>query len=91
MRHQNSLSLQSRQALVTRQRFAFAGAIVVGALMPFALRLLGAGQPGPCRRSRRGHEKLQYDFFYIKYFSPWLDLLILFRTIKTMLKGFGSR
>ena len=37
------------------------------------------------------HEKLQYDFFYIKYFSPWLDLLILFRTIKTMLTGFGAR
>ena len=37
------------------------------------------------------HEKLQFDFFYIKYFSPWLDTLILFRTIKTMLTGFGSR
>ena len=37
------------------------------------------------------HEKLQYDFFYIKYFSPWLDLLILFRTVKTMLSGFGAR
>ena len=37
------------------------------------------------------HEKLQYDFYYIKYFSPWLDVLILFRTIKTMLTGFGSR
>ncbi|MCY7340165.1 MAG: sugar transferase [Sphingomonas bacterium] len=37
------------------------------------------------------HEKLQYDFYYIKYFSPWLDLLILFRTIKTMLSGFGAR
>jgi lipopolysaccharide/colanic/teichoic acid biosynthesis glycosyltransferase len=37
------------------------------------------------------HEKLQYDFFYIKYFSPWLDLLILFRTVKTMVTGFGSR
>ncbi len=37
------------------------------------------------------HKKLQYDFFYIKYFSPWLDLLILFRTVKTMLTGFGSR
>jgi len=36
-------------------------------------------------------EKLQYDFFYIKYFSPWLDLLILFRTVKTMATGFGSR
>jgi len=35
--------------------------------------------------------KLQYDFYYIKYFSPWLDFLILLRTIKTMLTGFGSR
>jgi lipopolysaccharide/colanic/teichoic acid biosynthesis glycosyltransferase len=37
------------------------------------------------------HRKLQYDFYYIKYFSPWLDVLILFRTIKTMLTGYGSR
>ena len=37
------------------------------------------------------HRKLQYDFYYIKYFSPWLDLLILIRTIKTMLTGFGYR
>jgi lipopolysaccharide/colanic/teichoic acid biosynthesis glycosyltransferase len=37
------------------------------------------------------HRKLQYDFYYIKYFSPWLDLLILLRTIKTILTGFGSR
>lgn len=37
------------------------------------------------------HRKLQYDFYYIKYFSPWLDLLILIRTLKTMLTGFGSR
>jgi lipopolysaccharide/colanic/teichoic acid biosynthesis glycosyltransferase len=37
------------------------------------------------------HEKLQYDFFYIKYFSPWLDILILFKTIRTMLNGFGAR
>src|SRR5687767_4529412 len=35
--------------------------------------------------------KLQYDFYYIKYFSPWLDLLIVFRTVKTVLTGFGSR
>ena len=35
--------------------------------------------------------KLKYDFYYIKYFSPWLDLLILLRTVKTMLTGFGSR
>jgi lipopolysaccharide/colanic/teichoic acid biosynthesis glycosyltransferase len=37
------------------------------------------------------HRKLQYDFYYIKYFSPWLDVLILFRTIKTMLTGWGAR
>jgi lipopolysaccharide/colanic/teichoic acid biosynthesis glycosyltransferase len=37
------------------------------------------------------HRKLQYDFYYIKYFSPWLDLLILFRTVKTMLTGYGAR
>jgi lipopolysaccharide/colanic/teichoic acid biosynthesis glycosyltransferase len=35
--------------------------------------------------------KLQYDFYYIKYFSAWLDLLILFKTVKTILTGFGSR
>lgn len=37
------------------------------------------------------HRKLQYDFYYIKYFSPWLDVLILFRTVKVMLSGFGAR
>jgi lipopolysaccharide/colanic/teichoic acid biosynthesis glycosyltransferase len=37
------------------------------------------------------HDKLQYDFYYIKYFTPWLDLLIVFRTIRTMITGFGSR
>jgi lipopolysaccharide/colanic/teichoic acid biosynthesis glycosyltransferase len=37
------------------------------------------------------HRKLQYDFYYIKYFSPLLDVLIVFRTVKTMLTGFGSR
>lgn len=35
--------------------------------------------------------KLQYDFFYIKYFSMWLDVLIVLRTIRTILTGFGSR
>ena len=35
--------------------------------------------------------KLQYDFFYVKYFSPWLDILILARTAKTMLTGWGAR
>ncbi len=35
--------------------------------------------------------KLEYDFYYIRNFSLWLDLLILIKTIKTMLSGFGAR
>lgn len=35
--------------------------------------------------------KLQYDFYYIKYFSFWLDFLIVMGTIKTVFSGFGSR
>lgn len=35
--------------------------------------------------------KLQYDFYYIKHFSLWLDILIIFKTIKTVLTGFGAR
>jgi lipopolysaccharide/colanic/teichoic acid biosynthesis glycosyltransferase len=35
--------------------------------------------------------KLQYDFYYIKNFSPWLDILIIFRTLKIILTGAGSR
>jgi lipopolysaccharide/colanic/teichoic acid biosynthesis glycosyltransferase len=35
--------------------------------------------------------KLMYDFYYVKYFSAWLDLLITFRTIRTMTTGFGAR
>ncbi|GAA4014853.1 sugar transferase [Sphingomonas swuensis] len=37
------------------------------------------------------HQKLQYDFYYIKYFSPWLDVLIVFKTLRTMMTGFGAR
>lgn len=36
-------------------------------------------------------DKLAYDFYYIKHFSLWLDLLIWYKTIKTVLTGFGSR
>lgn len=35
--------------------------------------------------------KLEYDFYYIKNFSFWLDMLIVIRTVKTVLTGFGSR
>jgi lipopolysaccharide/colanic/teichoic acid biosynthesis glycosyltransferase len=36
-------------------------------------------------------EKLSYDFYYIKHFSLWLDLLIWYKTIRTVFTGFGSR
>lgn len=36
-------------------------------------------------------DKLHYDFYYIKNFSPWLDVLITMKTIKTMLTGFGAK
>jgi lipopolysaccharide/colanic/teichoic acid biosynthesis glycosyltransferase len=35
--------------------------------------------------------KLQYDFFYIRNFSVWLDLLIITKTIKIMMTGYGSK
>ena len=35
--------------------------------------------------------KLHYDFYYIKNFSFWLDLLIVVGTIRTVLSGFGAR
>jgi lipopolysaccharide/colanic/teichoic acid biosynthesis glycosyltransferase len=36
-------------------------------------------------------EKLAHDFYYVKNLSLWLDLDIVFKTIKTMLTGFGAR
>ncbi|MCP1198394.1 sugar transferase [Notoacmeibacter sp. MSK16QG-6] len=36
-------------------------------------------------------EKLHYDFYYIKNISLWLDLVIIVRTIRTMLTGFGAK
>jgi lipopolysaccharide/colanic/teichoic acid biosynthesis glycosyltransferase len=36
-------------------------------------------------------EKLHYDFFYIKHFSAWLDLLIFWRTVGIVVSGFGAK
>ena len=36
-------------------------------------------------------EKLSYDLYYIKNLGLTLDLLIIIRTLKTILSGFGSR
>jgi len=35
--------------------------------------------------------KLNYDFYYIKNYSPWVDLLIVAKTIQTILTGFGAK
>jgi lipopolysaccharide/colanic/teichoic acid biosynthesis glycosyltransferase len=35
--------------------------------------------------------KLHYDFYYIRNFSFWLDVLIVAKTMRTVLTGFGSR
>lgn len=35
--------------------------------------------------------KLNYDFYYIKHLSPWLDLLIILRTIVTVCTGSGAK
>jgi lipopolysaccharide/colanic/teichoic acid biosynthesis glycosyltransferase len=36
-------------------------------------------------------EKLNFDFYYVKNYSIWLDILIVFRTVAIMFNGFGSR
>lgn len=35
--------------------------------------------------------KLQYDFYYIKHLSYWLDILIAARTVRVVLNGFGAK
>ncbi|QIB53311.1 exopolysaccharide biosynthesis polyprenyl glycosylphosphotransferase [Pseudomonas sp. OIL-1] len=35
--------------------------------------------------------KIEHDFYYIKHFSIWLDVLIVYKTIRTVLTGFGAR
>ncbi|MDN3522077.1 exopolysaccharide biosynthesis polyprenyl glycosylphosphotransferase [Halomonas ramblicola] len=35
--------------------------------------------------------KLQYDFYYIKHFSLWLDVLIVLKTARILWTGFGAR
>ncbi len=35
--------------------------------------------------------KLEYDFYYIKFFSIWLDFLIVLMTLRTIVTRFGAR
>ena len=37
------------------------------------------------------YRKLQYDFYYVKNFSLWLDLLIALNTLQVVITGRGSR
>lgn len=46
---------------------------------------------GHVAKIKEVNHKLQYDFFYIKNLSAWLDVLILFKTIKTIFTRFGAR
>lgn len=36
-------------------------------------------------------EKLTYDLYYVKHLSLWLDMLIAFKTLRTIFTGFGAR
>ena len=45
MLHQGPIAARSRQAIVTRQRFSVAGALVFAGLLPFALRVLVLPDP----------------------------------------------
>lgn len=36
-------------------------------------------------------DKLEYDLYYLKNFSVLMDISILFRTVKVILFGWGSR
>ena len=46
---------------------------------------------GYCATIEDNIDKLAYDLFYIKNISIGLDLLIMFKTLKTLLLGRGSR
>lgn len=35
--------------------------------------------------------KLNFDFYYVKNFSAWLDILIVLRTVQTMITGKGAK
>ena len=35
--------------------------------------------------------KLEFDFYYIKHMSAWLDLVVLIKTLRTIILGAGAR
>ena len=48
-------------------------------------------QQGNVARPELVKYKLHFDFYYIKNFSPWLDVIIAAMTLRTILTGFGAR
>ena len=48
-------------------------------------------QQGNVAKPELAKYKLHFDFYYIKNFSPWLDVVIAVMTIRTILTGFGAR
>ncbi|WP_447759759.1 exopolysaccharide biosynthesis polyprenyl glycosylphosphotransferase [Sphingopyxis panaciterrae] len=40
---------------------------------------------------REVHDKLRYDFYYIKNFSMWIDLVILIKTVLVVIRGSGAK
>lgn len=37
------------------------------------------------------HDKLRFDFYYIRNFSMWIDLVILFKTVLVVIRGSGAK
>lgn len=46
---------------------------------------------GNVARLEAATAKLHYDFYYIKHFGMWLDVLILAKTVRTIVTGFGAK
>ncbi len=42
------------------------------------------------RSDRPLHENVEYDLYYIQNYSPWLDVVILLRTVPVVLRGRGA-
>ena len=53
--------------------------------------ILHAADVSNCARPWDVYRKLQYDFYYVKNFSLWLDLLIALSTLQVVITGRGSR
>lgn len=37
------------------------------------------------------HDKLRFDFYYIRNFSMWIDLVIVFKTLLVVIRGSGAK